>query len=287
MNKLLKIVGFPVTSICNLHCAHCLRQHVNRYKDFIWNMSEEQAKHIASKIQNYTEYVNISAGYGETFLNPNISSILSTFNDHKIKTIAYTNATTATTERIFDSHIYLLLLSIDNYHLENNKNNIEQILNNNFNKLHFAENIHLNVVLHPYNDETKLIDFANSLCSRYPDIFAEFHWLMPHEPILKACTPTTNYQELLVSNKQFMPPSFSYISQNKCNDIFNSLFFDENGNVRCCCIYMDSIPELNIYEKDIPSIYNSIYLDEKRQSFVLNNGFAHCSFCPIGHGYIW
>lgn len=288
MRRQLKIVGLPITSVCNLRCTHCLRNRVSKYGSCVWNMSVKQAALIASKIRDYSDYVNISAGYGETFLNPNVSTIISVFNDHDIKTVAYSNATPATINSITNSHVHLLLLSVDRFHFEFNSKSVEQLLNIYQNEVRFATNIHLNIVLHPRKDESKLIDYIKSLCFNHPTVIAEFHWLMPYETVFeKTTTLPIYYQSLLSFGKQFLLPSSTYSFQNKCSDIFNSLYFDEEGNVRSCCVYMDAYSELNIYKDDIPTIFHSDYLEEKRKYFASHNGFTTCFNCPIGHGFIW
>lgn len=288
MSRLLKIVGFPITSVCNLQCSHCLRNSINKYEKYVWNMSVEQAMLLASKIREYTDCVNVSAGYGETFLNPDVATILSVFSDNGLQTIAYSNATPETINRIVDSRVHLLLLSVDRFHYRCNSDSLEQLLYIYHNDVRFATNMRLNVVLHPRKDESKLINFIKSLCNKYPSIIAEFHWLMPYEPIMEKTTKTQiTYLSLLLNEKQFLVPSFTYSCRNKCTDIFNSLYFDEEGNVRSCCVFMDSNPELNIYKNDIPKIFHSDYIEEKRRDFISNNGFLKCSNCPIGHDYIW
>lgn len=285
----LKIVGLPITSICNLNCAHCLRIMIKRYKQFIWNMSIDQAKHIAFKLQGNTDYINVSAGYGETFLNPDVSSILKTFKDQGLKTIAYTNATPITINNIIESEVYLLLISIDSFHFSNNKVEIEHLLHVFQNEKRFAHELHLNIVLQPRENEMELINYVKKLCDRYPDIVAEFHWRNQYFSVDKLSTNTmaTLYKTQIPSNRQIIPPTFSYYIQNKCTSIFDSLYFDELGNVRTCCIFMNSNHKLNIYKHSVHEIFNSEYMEAKRDDFASNNGFKQCKNCPIGHGFLW
>ena len=250
-------------------------------------MSEDQAELIASKIQSYTDFVNISAGYGEPFLNPKSPQILSIIKSHGIKTVAYTNASKTAIDNIIKSKIYLLLISIDSHHFTD-KESIERIIKINYDKEEFASFIRLNVVLDPHKEEEHIVDYARSLCKQYPSIVAEFHWQMSYEPAYnRTAGQTPLYHSLIRGSKSFILPPFSYSERNKCNDIFNALYFDEGGNLRTCCIYMDSFPQLNIYKDDVPTIFNSSYLEAKRDYFINNNGFPQCANCPIGHGFLW
>lgn len=285
----LKIVGLPITSVCNLRCAHCLRTRIKKYDQFEWNMSIEQAKHIASKIRDYTNCVNISAGYGETYLNPEVSTILKILKEQGLNTVAYTNATPATINRIIDSEVGLLLISIDSFHLSHNKKGIQQLLDAFHGDKHFAQKLRLNVVLQPQINESDLIHFVKSLCCKNPDVVAEFHWRNNYFSINEKAINEilTIYKTLFTPNEQIIPPVFEYYPSNKCKDIFNSLYFDEFGNVRTCCIFMNSNHRLNIYRHSIPEILSSKYMEEKRTAFRKNNGFKQCINCPIGHGFLW
>lgn len=288
MSLQLKIVGTPITSICNLKCTHCLRGTLNKYNGFNWTMSLDQAEQIAAKLYGYTQYVNLSAGYGEPFLNPDVVSIIRIFKERGLKTILYSNATAETHKGIINSDIHLLLLSLDKYHILWNKDEIIKLLQvYQFDKK-FADRLHLNVVLQPNEDESDFINYIFSLCERFPSIYAEFHWRNEYGNTSQSMNiMPLKYYSLFTSSDHIIAPSFNYYPQNKCKDIFNSLYFDEFGNVRTCCIFMRANPQLNIYEKEIPQIFYSKFLERKRKMFLSHNGFQQCKTCPIGHGYIW
>ena len=146
-------------------------------------MEPHIAEYLASEIAGRVEYINLSAGYGETYLNKSISRILDVFHHHGIKTITYTNGSDASREGILNSYTDILLISIDEYHSSCDTIFFDRqcSLINDISitgERSIAEKIVLTCALDSKYFCPEYIGAIAILCDKYPFLSAEFHWRM-------------------------------------------------------------------------------------------------------------
>lgn len=292
----LFLVGFPVTDRCNLTCPHCLSR-INGNLKKSPDMEPYIAEYLASEIAGRVEYINLSAGYGETYLNKNISRILDVFHHHGIKTITYTNGSDASREGILNSYTDILLISIDEYHSSCDTIFFDRqcSLINDISitgERSIAEKIVLTCALDSKYFCPEYIGAIAILCDKYPFLSAEFHWRMEycHDNAKKGCTGQVIESYIgyfnMIDKGKITPPPFLHYPDNQCSDIFRSLYFDSQGNLRKCCIFPDTITGLNIFQQSLEEILNAPQLEAIRKYWKENNGYSFCRKCPIGFGIV-
>lgn len=292
----LNIIGFPVTDRCNLSCPHCLgRMSTNMVNSP--DMDQPTAEYLASKLSGQIKSINLSAGYGETYLNESISKILEAFRGCGLKTITYTNGSTAARKGILNSYTDMLLISVDEYHsvcapaIFNQQCSL-------INDIHasgeqsLAGKIVLTCVLDSKSFNPDYIVNIRKLCEKHPFLSAEFHWKMEYvtTSIQHSCSNSIidKYQKLFaeLDNKKIAPPSFEHYRKNQCHDVFDSLYFDSCGNLRKCCIFPDTIYGLNIFKQSLQEIISSPQLEAAKKSWNAGKCYSFCKRCPIGYGVV-
>lgn len=281
------LVGIPITNKCNFNCPHCLRNQIKNF-DKEWEMSVAQAKHLAKKFEGKAKFINCSAGYGEPFLNENICEILEIFRKSKLKTIVYTNGSKSVHERILNSFSDILLISFDKYHNNSMTTNKDIIgLLEKISKRNVSNKVILTCVIDPYVFESDIVVNAYELCKEYDFLFVEFHWRF-HYISKEKNVVLQKYKDLfnVIESDRFEKPILTHFDYNHCFDIYNSLYFDHEGFVRRCCVFYDSIKDINIFTKNLDEIWDSNQLNDYRKKFFCDDGFEECKNCPIGFGYI-
>lgn len=291
------LIGFPITNICNLNCPHCLRAYGKLHTNS-WNMSPAVAEDLARKIAGKAQLVNLSAGYGEPYLNPNVTDILNSFHSYGLKTMTYTNGSYSSHPNILSSYTDYLIISMDSFHRIGNKSILAHQLDLleliSKKKEQIAKKIIITVVINGMVYSPEYIYIVKQLCDTYDFVSAEFHWKMNYET--NSRDSDNNSDEILneykalfnsISKSKITPPRFEKATHNMCYDLFRSLYFDQHGNVRSCCISMDSMPELNIFRQDLDVIWNSQILEHLRNDWLDGRDFYNCKNCPIGYGFIW
>ena len=260
-------------------------------------MEPHIAEYLASEIAGRVEYINLSAGYGETYLNKNISRILDVFHHHGIKTITYTNGSDASREGILNSYTDILLISIDEYHSSCDAIFFDRqcSLINDISitgERSIAEKIVLTCALDSKYFCPEYIGAIAMLCDKFPFLSAEFHWRMEycHDNAKKGCTGQVIESYIgyfnMIDKGKITPPPFLHYPDNQCSDIFRSLYFDSQGNLRKCCIFPDTITGLNIFQQSLEEILNAPQLEAIRKYWKENNGYSFCRKCPIGFGIV-
>lgn len=260
------------------------------------DMKPHIAEYLASVFAGHVKHINLSAGYGETYLNKDISCILDIFHRNKIKTITYTNGSDASWEGIMNSYTDILLISADEFHsncgsffFDRQCSLIDDI--HIVGERSIAEKIILTCAIDSKVFRPEYIYSIRHLCDKYTFLSAEFHWRMEYgDNANNKCADSVleSYMGCFdtMRDERFIPPSFLHHKDNQCNDIFNSLYFDSQGNLRKCCIFPDTITGLNIFQHSLDGILNSVQLAGIRNYWKENNGYSFCKNCPIGFGVV-
>lgn len=291
--KKLSIIGIPITTKCNLNCKHCLRQIRYEYVNKDWNMSIMQATEIAEKISEKTEYVNLSAGYGETLLHDKVAEITRIFRNNGIKTIVYSNGTHEIMDKLKELKTDIFIYSADIYHhlcINHFRDNVERFINyaNQVNYM-FADKFIISCVIEPDAQNQKIIEYLVKVCENNIRIYLEFHWRMFYGKYSNYSDKDKAFIQWLANlpiNEKISIPALDRQVKNECKDIFNSLYFDYQGNIRKCCIFMESNVECNIYEMEIDEIMESTLMNKWQKEWVDRGEFNFCKNCPIGHGFL-
>lgn len=291
--KTLNVIGIPITTKCNLNCRHCLRQIRHEYMNKDWNMSIEQATEIAEKISGKTEYINLSAGYGETLLHDKAAEIARIFRNRGIKTIIYSNGTNDTIKKLKGLKTDIFVYSADIYHhvdIDHFRYNVESFVNYaNQAKYIFANKFIISCVIEPDVQSQEVIEFLVNICENDVRIYLEFHWRMFYGEHLYYSDESEAFIKWLANlsfNERISIPALKRKVKNECRDIFNSLYFDYQGNIRKCCIFMENSAECNIYEKEIDEIIKSTLMKKWQKEWIDKGEFDFCKSCSIGHGFL-
>jgi len=292
-HRKLSVIGIPITTKCNLNCRHCLRQVWHEYVNKDWYISVTQATEIAEKISGKTEYVNLSAGYGETLLHDEAVEITNIFRNNGIKTIIYSNGTNDIMDKLERLKTDIFVYSTDIYHhadINCFKNHVEYFINYaNRVKYAFADKFIISCVIEPDLQSREVIEYLVNICKNDERIYLEFHWRMFYEEHLNCSDKNEMFIRWLADlpvNKTISIPALDRKVKNECNDIFDSLYFDYNGNVRKCCVFMESDAECNIYKMEIDEIIKSTLMNKWQMEWRDRGEFVFCRNCPIGHGFL-
>lgn len=291
--KKLNIIGLPITTKCNLKCEHCLRQVKNEYTNRDWDMSLVEAINVLKKISKKTKYVNLSAGYGETLLHNEVEDIVNVFRSGGIKTIIYSNCTRAVWGKLERLETDVFIYSADLYHhinISHFKDNVKKFINYVRQlKYIFTDKFIISCTIEPDNQSREVVEFLVDMCENDTNIFLEFHWRMFYgekNEVSDKVFEFMQWMDNLVLNERIRIPMLENKTENVCRDIFNSLYFDYNGNVRKCCIFMESDPRCNIYKMNVDEILNSTLLNNWQREWLDEGEFEFCRNCPIGHGFV-
>lgn len=295
LSKKIRIIGIPITTKCNLNCKHCLRcvgdKPVNNQE-----MSLESAKEIAQKISKKTEFVNLSAGYGEPLLNKNVVEIAKTFREYGTKTIIYSNCSIKTWLNLNKLFTDIFIFSADFYHyndLDKFKKKVSEfLLFANQIEFCFADKFIISCVIDIDDLSIEIIKFLlEEIQNKYPNVYFEFHWRMyyDHKQYSYNLKQKQEFESLFrffAKNTKVIFPTLTNIKNNICTDLFESLYFDYEGNLRKCCVFMDCDTTHNLYKMSLDEILSSKILADWRNKWVNEGEFDFCKFCPIGHGNV-
>lgn len=287
------IVGMPITTRCNLSCEHCLRNNNKTIADYIWDMSMKEAKVLASKFKGKCKFVNLSAGYGEPFLNKNINYIFEVFRQENLATIIYTNGKLLNKTILSGFFSDYFIISIDLFHYKNIYDLLSRFkdlitLADDLNYI-FTNKFIISCVIDSNIENYELVKSLCELQITHPKIFIEFHWRMIYNDKPSVVNKIdVGYLEL--ENKYRSPhiefPTFMHYQNNHCGDLWKSAYFDHNGNFRGCCVFYDTYRALNIFKMSLEDIWTSDVLNYLRNRWRECDGFEKCKQCPIGYGNV-
>ncbi len=273
------LVGIPVTNKCNSDCSYCLRQNIpSRFLKVKEDLSIDHVKYLASVLRGKVPYINISAGYGECLLHPNIESIISLLSDANIKIIGYTNGKETEKLKAYASGFSRCVISTS-------KQNFDSRLVDCLCKISNTDNLYVSLIIDlPEND----LPFLESVCSfcLQRGITVEFHWLFNYNNIKRKPTSLALSEMAHIKERYhnvFMEPTITYNTIH-CSDPWRALYFTKEGFLRRCCIFYDCCTKYNIFKDELESIWHSDYICQARRSFKVNKSFDFCSGCPIGFG---
>lgn len=154
----------------------------------------------------------------------------------------------------------------------------------------FAQKIIVNCVVDPFDDNSEVLRNIVKCYKSFPWLQIEFHWRMYYDrPQTKNADGKLQLLKIknLMNSNRINYPSFERNELNCCKDLFTSLYFDQNGFLRKCCIFNEVDLNYSIYKTDLLEIWNSQKLYIWREKWLKGIEFKECKMCPLGHGFVW
>ena len=281
------LLGISVTDRCNHNCDFCLRNMYisNGVLDQLRDMSIDEAKIIADKIAGKIKIINLSAGYGESFLNKNIKEIVDIFSKKGIKVLMYSNGKILINQPtyLFNVKFNILVISI-------NKNSYSDKLLDiikNLPKTVKKKIIFSILIDYEKNDYTYLLKIANY--SEKHQIKVEYHWQFRYTDKITMDKKTSQIYNYLRHKKYkyVALPNYEYSKKILCKDPFKSLYLTKDGYLRDCCVFYESNKMYNIFKCDLKDMWNNDFLNNIRKQFNRGNYPLKCKNCPIGFGNVY
>lgn len=272
------IVGIPISNVCDGGCGFCIKSRYTFDKDNRFMTPDSFAK-LIENIKGRVPLLNISAGYGEALLHPLVNEFVEISHDNNVGVLLYTNG-----KRI-DEHIQQLNV-IDKVIVSANKSTL------NFEKyssvLANMNNITFSVL---FDIEENDFDYLYQLCNychdNQMDIELRCVFNCMDVPLHKKedVVCFINQIKKLESPYINIMPSVHY-TYIHCMDPWRALYFDMRGFLRPCCVFYESISCLNVLSDDLIDIWNSSYMEKRREKFAHGIGDTYCLKCPSGYGNV-
>ncbi len=277
-DKYPKIIGIPISNICNGDCDYCLRQSYILPSGHEL-MDEDHFVKLIDKVKNKVPMINISAGYGEALLHPLIDHYLDIAHKNGVKILLYTNGVASydKMDTICSADTVVISANRPLFDLDKNR----EIIQN-------GANIIVSVLFDLPQNNTNYLYRICTLCHEY-HINIELKCVFNYNNIPLKDKKTVSEDLKMVANLNspyihiMTAQKHKYIS---CTDPWKAMYFDMEGFLRPCCIYYDSIYENNIFKDDLCDIWNSTYLNARREQFENGIGDFYCKECPIGYGNV-
>lgn len=272
------IIGISISNLCNRNCHYCIR------RSYVFNDKNElmpihNFEKLLCNIVGKTDCLNISAGYGEALLHPDIGCFINMVRQSDIKLLCYTNGI------LMKKHIDLLP-QMDILILSANKNTFSDKY-----KLFLKElksSVIVSLIIDLYiNDFSYIMDLCEFCDLHHVNI--ELHWLFNNTREKKKSIDCVDRELKIIKEMKssFVHlPSDVYYKYIHCKDLWRSLYFDINGYLRTCCVFNNYTKEYNIFRDSIEEIWGSEYLEKCRDMFCLGIEPDYCKTCPIGHGNV-
>ena len=277
------LVGIPVTNKCNESCSFCLRGKIEQKALKIGeDLSVEKFRQICDKISGKAAWINISAGYGESLLHPDINRLVDTAQSNHLKVLCYTNG------KIIEQSMDIIR-KVDKCVISVNQNSFKDTILEEIEKLSpkEREGIIFSLLVNLEENTMIFMEKIMKFCIKNR-VLLELHWMFNltgciEKPIIIMKDELQYIKQNFLSNTIHMPSLTAY-SFIHCQDPWRSLYFDKEGYLRKCCIFYDSIKEYNIFQDNLEDIWNSKQLEAQRKFFLEGNHYDLCKGCPGGFG---
>lgn len=270
------IVGIPISNVCNSKCDYCIRDKYSfSHDDF---MAEDMFIKLIDNVKEETQYLNISAGYGEAILHPEIENYIELAHKSDVKILMYTNG------KMIIEYIDILK-KVDKLIVSANNNTFD------VNNIRYLDKLHDVTISILFDLRCNDFEYIQEICK-----FCDSHSI---DVELKCVFNNTNIQlkeksQVSYELNELLNNKFKYIHVMPnlrykfihCKDPWRAMYFDMEGYLRPCCIFYESIKDYNIFYNKLSDIWNSKYLEDRREGFKKGQHDKYCIGCPIGFGNV-